>query len=121
MVWVMMFLLLFGGSAVPEFSLIPKEMALRKALNDPQRLEQVLKIRDEMKATEQVLLDAIESRYASLVLLSPQHDADADQFRVIFVDLEQARLNAQAVMLDNRFRLKEQMTAKEWKKVYGSR
>lgn len=117
----MMYLLLFGGSAAPELSLIPKEMALRKALNDPQRLEQVLKIRDEMKATEQVLLDAIESRYASLLLLSPQHDADADQFRLVLADLEQARLDAQAALLGKRFRLKEQMTAKEWKKVYGSR
>ena len=93
----------------------------QNAIKDHQRLERVLAIREEAKTTEQVLSEMFKNRYGDLAKLSPQYEADINQFRVIFDELDLARVEAQSVYLDKRFQLKEQMTSNEWKKVYSSR
>ena len=119
MFWVMMYMLFFSGSAAPEL-LIPEEIALQKAIKDHQRLENVLAIREEVKNTEQNLAEFFKNQYNDLAKLSPQYEADINQFRIVFEKLDAARVEAQSVWLDKRFQLKEKMTHKEWKRVYGS-
>jgi len=121
MFWAMMYLLLFGGSLNPELSVIPGEETFRRAITAPQRLEQVLEIRKEAKIAEQELSTATKNRYEELAQLTPQHNADIAQFRAIFAELDQTRLDSQKILLDSRFRLKEMMTRDEWKKVYGKK
>jgi len=120
MFWVMMYMLFFSGSAAPEL-LIPDEEVLRKAIKDEQRLENVLAIREEVINTEQDLAELFKSKYGDLAKLSPQYEADSNQFRIVFEELDTARVEAQSLWLDKRFHLKEQMTLKEWQRVYGSR
>ena len=115
----MMYLLLFGGSLNPELSVIPDEEIFSKAIKAPQRLEQILEIRKEVKLVEQELSTATKNRYEELAQLTPQHGIDIEQFRAIFAELDQTRLDSQKILLDSRFRLKEEMTRDEWKKVYG--
>ena len=121
MFWAMMYLLLFGGSLNPELSVIPDEETFRNAVNAPQRLEQILAIRKEVKIAEQDLSATTEDSYEELAQLTSQHGADLEQFRVIFAELDQIRLDAQKTLINYRFRLKELMTREEWKKVYGKR
>ena len=121
MFWAMMYLLLFGGSLNPELSVIPGEEIFSKAIKAPQRLEQILEIRKEVKLVEQELSTATKNRYEELAQLAPEHDADIEQFRAIFAKLDQTRFESQKILLDSRFRLKEMMTRKEWEKVYGKR
>ncbi len=120
MFWAMMYLLFFGGSAAPEL-LIPDETRFHNAIKDQQRLMKVLAIREEAKTTEQILAKMLENRYTDLANLSSQYKADINQFRVIADELDSARLDAQSILLDKRFHLREQMSRKEWKRVYGSR
>ena len=117
----MMYLLLFGGSLNPELSVIPDEEIFRKAIETPQRLEQALEIHKAAKFVEQEFSAATENRYAELAEIAPQYEADIEQFRAIFAELDQTRLESQKALMDFRFRLKEQMTREEWKKVYGKR
>ena len=121
MFWAMMYLLFFSGSAAPELTLLPDETTFRNAIADPQRLEQVLAIREEEKATEQLLTDMLNNRYAELTRLSPLYDADSESFAALFAELDSTRVEAQATLLDQRFRLKEQMTEKEWNKIFRNR
>jgi hypothetical protein len=121
MFWVMMYLLLFGGSLNPELSVIPDEETFRKAIKAPQQLEQILEIRQEAKIAELELSTETENRYEELAQLTPQHGVDIEQFRAIFAELDQKRLDSQKALLDSRFRLKEKMTHEEWKKAYGKK
>jgi hypothetical protein len=120
MFWAMMYLLFFSGSA-PELTLLPDETAFRNGIADPQRLEQVLEIHREVKATEQLLTEMQNNRYTELTRLSPLYDADSKSFAALFAELDLARVKAQETLLDQRFRLKEQITEKEWRTVYRNR
>lgn len=113
-------MLFFSSSAAPEL-LIPNEAIFQNAIKDHQRLERILAIREEVKTAEQVLSEMFNNRYGELAKLSPQYEADINQFRVIFDELDLVRFETQSIYLDKRFQLKEQMTPEEWKKVYGSR
>lgn len=116
----MMYMLFFSGSSVPEI-LIPDEVAFQKAIQDNQRLENVLAIHEEVKNEEQSLADLFKNRYDELTKLSPQYEADINEFREVFSELDSARVEAQSFWLDKRFQLKEQMTSKEWEKAFNSR
>ena len=121
MFWAMMYLLFFSGSTAPEISLIPSEITFSNAIADPQRLELVLTIREEGKTTEQMLADILNNSFTELVRLSPQYEADSESFTALFAELDAGRAEAQAALLDQRFRLKEHMTEKEWNKVFRNR
>lgn len=121
MFWAMMYLLFFSGSAAPELTLLPDETAFRNAIADPQRLEQVLSISREVKATEQLLAVVHNNLYAELTRLSPMYDADSESFAALFAELDLARVEAQETLLDQRFLLKEQMTEKEWRTIFRNR
>ena len=84
-------------------------------------LQNVLAIREEVINTEQDLAELFKSKYGDLAKLSPQYEADSNQFRIVFEELGTARVEAQSLWLDKRFHLKKQMTLKEWQRVYGSR
>jgi hypothetical protein len=99
MFWAMMYLLLFGGSLNPELSIIPDEETFRNAINAQQRLEQILAIRKEVKIAEQDLSATTEDSYGELALLTPQHNADIEQFRKVFAGLDQTRLDSQNFLL----------------------
>ena len=120
MFWVMMYMLFFSSSAAPELY-IPNETMFQDAIKNHQRLEKVLAIREEAKTKEQVLSEMFKNRYGDLAKLSPQYEADINQFRVIFNELDLARVEAQSVWLDKRYQMKEQMTREEWKIAFGSR
>ena len=120
MFWVMMYMLFFSGSSVQEL-LIPSEAVLQKAIKDQQRLESILAIREEVKNTEKSLAELFNNRYDDLAKLSVQYEAGSNQFRNVFEELDNARVEAQSLWLDKRFELKEQITHKEWRRIYGSR
>ena len=113
-------MLLFSGSAAPEL-LLPPEAAFRKAIEGSQRLERVLQIREEILAEKQHLSVLLEESYGELARISPLYEADTNQFRDIFYEFDSERTKSHSVWLDKRFELKELMTRKEWKKVYGRR
>ena len=119
MFWALMYMLLFGGSADPEWSFVPKESQIRESITSPQRMERLVAVLGEMKSAEQMLLDAYAKREAELVELSRSHDAGGDKFRAILVDLEETRRDAQAAWLESRFVLKQQLTRDEWEAVHG--
>lgn len=121
MFWAMMYLLFFSGSAAPELPLIPNETVFRKAIAEQQRLEQVLVIRDEIKAAEQRLTDLHKDFYEELAHLSPQHETGSRSVTALFDRLEAERTEIQALLMDQRFHLQEHMTEKEWHKVFRSR
>ena len=120
MFWVMMYMLFFSGSTVPEL-LIPNEAVLKKAIKDQQRLENILAISGEVKNKENNLAELFKNRYDYLAKLSVQYEAGSNKFRNVFEELDNARVEAQSLWLDKRFQLKEQMTREEWKRAYGSR
>ena len=121
MFWAMMYLLFFSGSASPELSFVPDEALLRQAIAEQARLEQVIIIRDEIKAAEQQLSGLYKDTYAELVPLSQQHETDSRSLSALFVQLEAARAEIQAGLINQRFRLKEHMTEKEWHTVFINR
>lgn len=122
MFWVMLYMLLFGSSATPELAVvIPDKSDLYKIIKDPQKLAQVLAIQEKAKTTERLLTKRIENRYANLAELSLHYKRNEEQFRTVFDDLDSARLEAQSILLDERFRLREQLSRKEWEKVYVGR
>ena len=84
-----------------------------------QRLEQILEVRKEVKIAEQELSTETEHRYEELAQLVPDQDAEIEDFRKIFAELDQTRLESQKYLLDSRFRLKETMTRDEWEEVYS--
>ena len=121
MFWAMMYLLFFSGSAAPGLSLVPDEALLRKAVAEQPRLEQVLDMREEIKAEEQRLTELYKDSYAELVRLSQQHGTDNRSLAALLADLDGARTEIQAKLIDQRFRLKEHMTEKEWSMVFKNR
>ena len=121
MFWIMMYMLLFDRSADPELSLVPDRKAFQKAIKDAPRLEQVDAVRREADIIEKARSDAVERKYELLAQLTPGQDTDLDEFREVFSELDDARLEAQEALLDCRFRMKDLMTRKEWKKVYRRR
>jgi hypothetical protein len=121
MFWVMMYMLLFGGSAATELSFIPGEKEISRAVDDPQRQGQIAEILEEMKSVERVLFAAYENRYADLAELSLRHDADMEQFRDVIAGMEETRLDVQGAWLDSRFSLKKHLTRTEWEGIYGGR
>jgi hypothetical protein len=121
MFWFMMYLLFFSGSSTPGISFVPDETLLRQAIAEQPRLEQVLAIRDEIKAAEQRLADLHKDSYAELVSLSQQHGTDSSSLASLFVDLDGKRAEIQVKLIDLRFVLKEHMTEKEWTAVFKNR
>jgi hypothetical protein len=121
MFWAMMYLIFFSGSNAPGISFVPDEALLRQAIAEQPRLEQVLAIRDEIKAAEQRLTDLSKDSYAELATLSQQHGTDSSSLAVLFVDLDRARAEIQAKLINQRFHLKEYMTEKEWNTVFKNR
>jgi hypothetical protein len=112
MFWAMMYLIFFSGSNAPGISFVPDEALLRQAIAEQPRLEQVLAIRDEIKAAEQRLTDLSKDSYAEI---------DNSSLAVLFVDLDRARAEIQAKLINQRFHLKEYMTEKEWNTVFKNR
>ena len=121
MFWFMMYLLFFGASSTPGISFVPEEALLRQAIAEQPRLEQVLAIRDELRAAEQQLTDLYRDSYAELVPLVQQHETDNSSLSALFADLDGARAEIQAKLIDQRFRLREHMTEKEWNIVFRNR
>jgi septal ring factor EnvC (AmiA/AmiB activator) len=121
MFWAMMYLIFFSGPTTPGISFVPDEALLHKAIAEQPRLEQVLAIRDEIKATEQRLTDLSKESYAELATLSQQHETETRSLSAVFVDLDRARTEIQATLINQRFRLKEHMTEKEWNTVFKNR
>lgn len=121
MFWAMMYLLFFSGSTTRGVSFVPDEAILRQAIAGQPRLEQVLAIRDEIIAEGQRLTDLYMDSYAELVPLAQQHRTDSRSLSALFVDLDGARAETQAILIDQRFRLKEKMMGKEWKTVFKNR
>ena len=119
MFWAMMYMLLFANAANPAGALVPEAKALRKAIGDPDRQAQALVVRAEADRFEAERQQALEDALAELAVLNPRHDAALEEFESVFSELEAARRSAQAGLLDARFALREQMTKKEWKTVYG--
>jgi len=121
MFWAMMYLLLFSGSAAHGVSFVPDETLLRKAIVEQPHLEQVMDIRDEITAAEQRLTDLYKNSYSELVSLSQQHETDSITLAAHFDELAGERAEIQEELINLRFRLKKQMTEKEWNTVFKNR
>ncbi len=98
---------------------MPDRKAFRKAIKEEVRLEEVLDVRREAAVIEKGRKQAVEATYERLATLTRRHDATRNEFHAVFSALDEARRAARAGLLDARFELKEKMTRKEWKKVYG--
>ena len=120
MFWIMIYLLLFGGSSTPELT-VPDEMFFLEAVKDKERLAKVVEIREELVSLESELAYLIKTRDKELAELSEQYEMDSNQLRTHFDNLEFARIESQSKFLDQRFMLKNHMNRSEWEKVYGRR
>ena len=118
MFWIMMYMILFGGSQVPELTLIPREKAITQTITDEARLQAIMTIRDEMVTQEEALISFMQEQYAELITLTRDHEADDNRFRVILERMDQGRNTIQQSLIDKRFRLKELMNREEWQAVY---
>ena len=118
MFWIMMYMILFNGSVTHELYFIPEERAILETVSDEGRLPAILSIRGEMASQEEALLSSMKQNYRLLVAISKDHSADNEQFNAVFANMDQDRNKIQSTLLQNRFRMKEQMTREEWKAVF---
>ena len=118
MFWIMMYMILFGGSLVPELTLVPDEKAIIQTVEDKARLQTIMSIHDEMATQEDALISFVKEQYAELIILSRDHSVDYDRFRAIFEHMDRERNTYQQSLIDKRFRLKDLMTREEWEAVF---
>jgi len=118
MFWIMMYMLLFGGSVLPELTLVPEEKAIVETVSDKGRVQAIMSIRDEMAAQEEVLVSFMKEQYAELIDLSRDYTATNDSLRTVFEHMDRERNAIQSALIENRFRMKRQMTREEWKAVF---
>ena len=119
MFWVMMYLLLFGGSGDPIELRIPEAKAFRKAVDDPVRLELVLDLREQAEVFARERAGAQERAIQELSALNIRHEAEPEAIEAVLTRLDEARRGAREGLLDTRFALRDQLTRKEWEKIYG--
>lgn len=118
MFWIMMYMILFGGSFVPELTLVPYEKAIIQTVEDKARLQTIMSLHDEMATQEEALISFMKEQYAELITLSRNHSVDYDRFRDIFERMDSERDTYQQSLIDKRFRLKELMSREEWEAVF---
>lgn len=118
MFWIMMYMILFGNSVIPELKLVPDETAIVQTVEDKTRLQTILSIHAEMTTQEDALLSFVREQYAELITLSREHSVDYDAFETILGSMDRERNSYQQALIDKRFRLKAQMTREEWEAVF---
>jgi len=118
MFWIMMYMLLFGGSVLPELTLVPEGNAIVETVSYEERVQAIMSIRDEMASQEEALVSFMKEQYAELIALSRDYTATNDDFRTVFEHMDRERNTIQSALIENRFRMKRQMTREEWKAVF---
>lgn len=118
MFWVMMYMILFNGSVTPELYFVPEKGAILETVSDERRLPVILAIREEMASQEEALISSMKQRYSRLAAISRDHAAGSESFDAVFESLDRERTAIQNALIQNRFRMREQMTREEWKKVF---
>jgi hypothetical protein len=111
-------MLLFGGSVLPEITLVPSEKAIVETVSDEERVKMILSIRSEMETQEEVLVSLMKERYDELIVLSGDHAATSDSLRTVFEHMDRERSTIQSALIENRFRLKKQLSREEWKAIF---
>lgn len=118
MFWIMMYMLLFNGSVMPELAFTPPERTVIESVSDEQRLPAILSIHREMVSQEEELLAFMKQEYGKLVTTSGDPATKEDSFRAVFENMDRKRNAIQSALIQNRFRLKSQMSREEWKTVF---
>jgi len=118
MFWIMMYMILFGGSLIPELTLVPNETAIIQTVEDKARLQAIMAIHNEMETQETALTAFMKEQYDEVITLSKNHDVDFDRFRAVLERMDQGRNTFQQSLIDNRFRLKELLGREEWEVLY---
>ena len=118
MFWILMYMILFGGSLGPELTLVPEEKAIIQTVTDEARLQTIISIHDEMASTEDALISFMKEQYAGLITLSRDHAVNHDSFIAVFERMDRERNTFQQSLIDKRFRLKELMSREEWEAVF---
>lgn len=121
MFWVMMYMLLFKGSEVPDLSFAPDRKVIIEAVTDEQRLPAILTICEEMASEEEAMALQMKAHYRELIDLSRDHAASDEKFKEAFERMDRLHTSSQSALIEYRFRLKAQMTRKEWKAVFKNR
>lgn len=119
MFWMMMYFLLFGGGGGSDGLHIPDAKVFSKAVKDPVRREVVLDLREQAERHEDQWNASRQQAFQDLAALNPRHDLTPEALEAVLTELNEARTAARQGRLDARFALRDQLTRKEWEKIYG--
>ena len=119
MLFALLFLYLFGGSGVDG---MVKDIAkpVKEYVQDKAKAKQIIAINEEMLGEEAALRKDTGKAKKQVAKINGNRLASEAEFAEVFAVLDQKRAEAREKILENRFKMKELMTAGEWSRVYAT-
>jgi hypothetical protein len=109
---------LFGGGVVGLVQDIKKPV--KEYVQDKAAVKQILVLNAGMLDTEAALQKDLKAAKKSLAKLNGNRLASEAEIVAVFAAFDQKRAEARTKIVDDRFKMKELMTAEEWGKVYAT-
>jgi len=117
MLWAILYLYLTGGSGGLVYDI---EDPVKQYVKVETTSDQIIAINKEMLNEEAVFWEQSAAVKKQLARINANWLATESEFTEIFAALDEQRAAAREKILDDRFKMRELMTAEEWSKVYAA-
>ena len=117
MILVLLYMALFGGGGVTLVQDIEKPV--KEYVQDAVRVKQILVLNEEMLDTEAALQKELKAAKKELAKLNGNRLSSEAEITATFQAMEQKRAEARTKIVSDRSKMKDLMTAEEWRSVYA--